>query len=218
MTKQVAQECSQPFSQFLYFHTNNDPKDTSYSFCSTYSVSTIYCIVIGVVQDRKQNNTPHHTDKWFSDNFFLHQNFKISVISTITVLKCELFCQTATYLLLEGTTCCGLDVCVTVHHQYNGVCVTVHHQYNGVSNQQDATTLFINLFKWALHVSGDKFTHPQEHFWLNIQLLVKCTDTAANWCRGTGHSVCALYQKLYVQSKSAPEDGQICRPKHVGLI
>jgi len=28
----------------------------------------------------------------------------------------------------------------------------------------------------------------------------------------------ALYQKLYIQSKSAPEDGQICRPKHVGLI
>jgi len=28
----------------------------------------------------------------------------------------------------------------------------------------------------------------------------------------------ALYQKLYIQSKSAPEDGQMCRPKHVGLI
>jgi hypothetical protein len=28
------------------------------------------------------------------------------------------------------------------------VCVTVHHQYNDVSNQQDATTFsFINLFK-----------------------------------------------------------------------
>ena len=29
-------------------------------------------------------------------------------------------------------------------------------------------------------------------------------------------SVGALYQKLYMQSTSAPEDGQICRPKHVG--
>ena len=28
----------------------------------------------------------------------------------------------------------------------------------------------------------------------------------------------ALYQKLYIQSKSAPEDGRICCPKHVGLI
>jgi len=28
----------------------------------------------------------------------------------------------------------------------------------------------------------------------------------------------ALYQKLYKQSKSAPEDGRICRPKNVGLI
>jgi len=34
-----------------------------------------------------------------------------------------------------------------------------------VNNQQDATTFsFINLFKSALHVSGDKFAHPQEHF------------------------------------------------------
>ena len=44
-------------------------------------------------------------------------------------------------------------------------CVTVHHQYNDVNNQQDATNLsFINLFKTALHVSDDKFAHPQEHF------------------------------------------------------
>ena len=43
--------------------------------------------------------------------------------------------------------------------------VIVHHQYNGVNNQQDATTFsFINLFKSAQHVSGDKFAHPQEHF------------------------------------------------------
>ena len=33
-----------------------------------------------------------------------------------------------------------------------------------------------------------------------------------------GSSVGALYQKLYMQSKSAPKDGRICRPKHVGLI
>ena len=32
-----------------------------------------------------------------------------------------------------------------------------------------------------------------------------------------GSSVGVLYQKLYIQSKSAPEDGRICRPKHVGL-
>ena len=36
---------------------------------------------------------------------------------------------------------------------------------NDVNNQQDATTFpFINLFKSALHVSGDKFAYPQEHF------------------------------------------------------
>jgi len=56
------------------------------------------------------------------------------------------------------------------------VCVTVHHQYNDVSNQQDATTFsFINLFKSALHVSGDKFSHPQEHFLTVHTALVQCT-------------------------------------------
>jgi len=32
-----------------------------------------------------------------------------------------------------------------------------------------------------------------------------------------GSSVGALYQKLYLQPKSATEDGRNCRPKHVGL-
>ena len=36
---------------------------------------------------------------------------------------------------------------------------------NDVNNQQGATTfLFINLFKSAEHVSGNKFANPQEHF------------------------------------------------------
>ena len=55
-------------------------------------------------------------------------------------------------------------------------------RFNVVNNQQDATTFsFINLFNSALHVSGDKFTHPQEHF-LTVQLLVQCTDSAAARC------------------------------------
>ena len=48
-----------------------------------------------------------------------------------------------------------------------------------VNNQQDATTLsFINLFSSALHISGDKFAHPQEHFddiynfWYNAPTLL----------------------------------------------
>jgi len=44
------------------------------------------------------------------------------------------------------------------------ICVTVRHQYNDVNNQQDATTFaFINIFKSAIHVPGDKFAHTQEH-------------------------------------------------------
>ena len=54
-----------------------------------------------------------------------------------------------------------------------------------------------------------------------MQLLVQCTDTAADRCHCSmstvapvGSSVGALYQKLYIQSKRAPEDGRICRPEH----
>ena len=101
--------------------------------------------------------------------------------------------------------------------------------YNAVNNQHDATTFScINLFNSALHVSGEKFAYPQEHFltiysfWYNaatllptgatvemelifliqpymfraknspilrstfdyIQLLLQCSDTAADRCHG----------------------------------
>ena len=65
-------------------------------------------------------------------------------------------------------------------------------------------------------------------FWLYIELLVQCTEIAADrwqvWdgvpsqtCHRSpvGINIGALYQKLYIQSKSAPEDGRVCRPKHV---
>ena len=46
-----------------------------------------------------------------------------------------------------------------------GVCVTVRHWYYDISNQRVATAFeFINLFNSALHVSGNKFAHPQEPF------------------------------------------------------
>jgi len=48
----------------------------------------------------------------------------------------------------------------------------VHHLYNEVSNQKD-TKMFrlLIFFKLALHVLGDRFGHPQEHFWLYTQLF-----------------------------------------------
>ena len=87
---------------------------------------------------------------------------------------------------------------------------------------------FINLFKSALHVSGDKFAHHQEHF---LTVYTAFGTMHRHCCRPVprlrwssistvapvGSSVDALYQKLYIQSKSAPDDGRICRPKHVGL-
>ena len=65
---------------------------------------------------------------------------------------------------------------------------------------------FIDHFKSALHVSGDKLAHHQEHF-LTVY-------TMSSVCSNIG----ALYQKLYIQSKSAPEDERVCCPKHLELI
>jgi hypothetical protein len=98
-------------------------------------------------------------------------------------------------------------------------------QYNDVNNQDATTFSFINLFKSALHVSGDKFAHPQEHF---LTVYTAFGKMHRQCCRPVprlrwnsvvpvGSSVGALYQKLYIQSKSAHEDGRICSPKHVGL-
>ena len=88
--------------------------------------------------------------------------------------------------------------------------------YNDVNNQQDATTLsFINLFKSALHISGDKFAHPQERF---LTVYTAFGTMYRHCCRPVGRSVGSFYQKLYIHSKSALEDGRICHPKYVGLI
>ena len=51
-------------------------------------------------------------------------------------------------------------------------------------------------------------------FWYNAPTLL---PTDATTVAPVVSSVGALYQKLYIQSKSAPEDGRICRPKYVGL-
>ena len=74
---------------------------------------------------------------------------------------------------------------------------------------------FIDLFKSALHVSGDKLAHPQEH----ILTVYTAFGTMRRYCcRPVGSNIGALYQKLYIRSKRAPEDGRVCRLKHVELI
>ena len=70
----------------------------------------------------------------------------------------------------------------------------------------------------------------QQHFLLLIFLIqsymFRATDSpilrstfdrSISTVAPVSSSVGALYQKLYVQSKSALEDGRICRLKHVGL-
>ena len=74
---------------------------------------------------------------------------------------------------------------------------------------------FIDLFKSALHVSDYKRAHPQEHF-LTVYTAL---GTMHRHCRRpVGSNIGALCQVMYIQSKSAPEDGRVCRPKHVELI
>ena len=97
--------------------------------------------------------------------------------------------------------------------------------YNDVNNQQDAAMFtFINLFKSALHVSGDKFAHPQEHFLTVYTALVQCTDTAADQCRGTGRQQCrcivpkAVYTVKNCSWGWANLSPETCRADLKGLI
>jgi hypothetical protein len=108
MTKWVAQECSQPFSQFLYFHTCNTQRLLHTHSAAHYSVSAIYYIVIGAVQDKKQKTTLTTLVSDLVTTFSCTKIVKYLFIRIVTVVNCEVFCQTATYLLLEGKTCCGL--------------------------------------------------------------------------------------------------------------
>jgi len=57
---------------------------------------------------------------------------------------------------------------------------------------------FIDYFKQAVHVSGDSFTHLQDHFDRIYTFLEHC-----------------IFPKSCIYSQSAPEDGRNCRPKHV---
>ena len=97
------------------------------------------------------------------------------------------------------------------------------HMNNDVSNHQDATTFsFINLFNSALHVSGDKLAHPQEHFltiysfWYNAPTLgIYPPPSQFHLTRGTGRQQCRC---IVPKSKGAPEDGRVCRSKTKKLL
>ena len=53
---------------------------------------------------------------------------------------------------------------------------------------------------------------------IRILLCIQYIGSSISTVLQVGSSVGAVCQKLYTQSKSAPEDGRIRRPKHVGLI
>jgi hypothetical protein len=85
----------------------------------------------------------------------------------------------------------------------------LHNLYRNVSNQHNTTIFLLLIFldqpymfrATVLPILRSTFDCIYS-FWYNAPTLLT-----------TG----ALYQKLYIQSKSAPEVGRICRPKHVGL-
>jgi hypothetical protein len=144
--------------------------------------------------------------------------------------QCSLFLVVGTYVAVNNTSvqCCHkcnngfhLHCCWATKYLINLLkIISIKYyewvsRYYNVSNQRDTTTFsFINLFNSALLILGDKFAHPREHF-----LTVYAAFGKMHWhcCWPVGSSVGALYQKLYIQSKRAPEDGRICHPKHVGL-
>jgi hypothetical protein len=76
---------------------------------------------------------------------------------------------------------------------------------NDVNDRQDATTFsFINLFIQPYTFRATNSPILRSIFWLYIQFLVQCTDTAADRCYGAtlapvGSTVGVLYQKLYIQ-------------------
>ena len=102
-------------------------------------------------------------------------------------------------------------------------------KYNDVNNRKVATTFsFINLFKSTLHCFGRQIRPFSGalldriySFLYNAPTLlptgvtVEMEPSSISTVASVGSSVGALYQKLYIQSKIAPEDGRICRPKHL---
>ena len=80
------------------------------------------------------------------------------------------------------------------------------------------------MFRTQIHPSSGALFDCIYSFWYNAPILLPTGATVEMELRSistvapVGSSGGALYQKLYIQSKIAPEDGRICRPKHVGLI
>ena len=132
---------------------------------------------------------------------FIIFKWDISVVLLDVILNCKIYSLTINWVVLDYI-----------------LCKVVY--YNDVNNQRHATTFsFINLFNSDLHVSGDKFAHPQEHFfdciysvWCNaptllptgatVEMELSSISTVTPVCTSVG----ALNQELCTQSKSAPED------------
>jgi len=81
--------------------------------------------------------------------------------------------------------------------------------------------LFIDLFVSAVHVSGDKLAHPQEHF---LTIYTAFGTMHRHCCRPVilspvGTNIGTLCCTRAVETvKSAPEGGRVCRPKLVEQI
>ena len=94
------------------------------------------------------------------------------------------------------------------------VYVTVHHQYIDVNNQQDATTFRLLIFL----NQPNMFQATNSPILRSIFNCIYSLWYSAPPVLPIGSRGGALYQMLYIQLKSAPKDGRVYHPKHVGLI
>ena len=102
------------------------------------------------------------------------------------------------------------------------------HGWNGTSNSlilRSTFWLYIHLLVYGKELSGSinagNFLTSGKVYWLASQeglCPMEYVSIDSFWYNvPTLLPTGALYQKLCIQSKRAPEDGWICRPKHEGL-
>ena len=126
---------------------------------------------------------------------------------------------------------------VTIHRRVSVASATISrvsytntmYKYHEVSNQQDTTNFTLLIFLIQPYIfQATNSPILRSCFWLYIQLLVQCCRLVSRlrwtsmevpsqpWHRSAAVSVHYTKSCIYTV-KNAPEDGRICRLKHVGL-
>ena len=117
-----------------------------------------FAVLISVTCSSTAEGWPGNNCKSFSNsyycNYIYYNNYNYSWDKNDAVKQCQTLQFMAPCVWDKKT----LRISRLKHYRSTYYCANVN-------NQQDATTFsFINLFNLTLHISGDKFAHPQEHF------------------------------------------------------